>query len=230
MSDTPRRRRGRGGQRGHEPRARIRTRELRAMELAKLGWSQYQIAADLGISQAAVSKLVKRIETRLLRELAETVERQKVRHTLRLEHLFAEAMRAWDQSKADTTRRRQRKTQGGAGGADATVAEIVVENQHGDPRYLDEARKALADHRKLWGLDARAKLDLRASCDPYDDMSEDAIRQEVARQARLLGVAVSAVTETVTIEAVTTDQADTNAVTPASSTPSEKDTAHVDHE
>ena len=94
MSNPPRRRRGRGGQSGHDPRARIRTREWRAMELAILGWSQPQIAADLGISQAAVSKLLKRIEVRLLRELAETVQRQKARQTLRLEHLFAEAMRA----------------------------------------------------------------------------------------------------------------------------------------
>lgn len=180
-------RRGRGGQGGHEPRTRVRTRELRAMELAVLGWSQYQIAADLGISQAAVSKILKRIETRILQELAETVERQKARHTLRLEHLFAEAMRAWEQSKADSTRRRQRKTQGGAGGAGAIVAEVVVENQHGDPRYLDEARKALGDHRKIWGLDAPRKVDVRASRNPYDGMTEDDLRAELDRQARLLG-------------------------------------------
>jgi transcriptional regulator with XRE-family HTH domain len=157
------------------------------MELAVLGWSQYQIAADLGISQAAVSKILKRIETRILQELAETVERQKARHTLRLEHLFAEAMRAWEQSKADSTRRRQRKAQGGAGGAGAIVAEVVVENQHGDPRYLDEARKALGDHRKIWGLDAPRKVDVRASRNPYDGMTEDDLRAELDRQARLLG-------------------------------------------
>jgi predicted transcriptional regulator len=34
-------------------------RELRAMELTNQGWSQHQIAADLGISQAAVSQLLK---------------------------------------------------------------------------------------------------------------------------------------------------------------------------
>lgn len=114
------------------------------------------------------------------------VERQKARHTLRLEHLFAEAVRAWEQSKADTTRRRQRKSEGGPGGAGATVAELVVENRHGDPRYLDEARKALADHRKLWGLDAPQKLDLRASRNPYDGMTEDALREELGKQTRLL--------------------------------------------
>ena len=187
MTDTARRRRGRGGKGGHEPRARIRTRELRAMELTVLGWSQHQIAADLGVSQAAVSRILARVELRVLQEMTIIVERQKARHTLRLEHLFAEAIQAWEHSKTDTTRRRQRKTQSGHGDAGATVAEIVTENQHGDPRYLDEARKALADHRKLWGLDAPHKLDVRASRNPYDGMTEEALRDELARQARLLG-------------------------------------------
>ena len=156
------------------------------MELATLGWSQHQIAGDLGISQAAVSKILKRVELRLLRELTDTVERQKARQSIRLEHLFAEAMRAWENSKADSTRRRQRKTQGGGGAAGATIAEVVVENQHGDPRYLDEARKTLGDHRKIWGLDAPQKLDVRASRNPCADMCESDLREELTRQARLL--------------------------------------------
>ena len=187
MSDTSRRRGSRGGQGGHEPRARIRTRELRAMALTALGWSQPKIAADLGISQAAVCKLLKRIETRLFRELSETVQRQSARQALRLDHLYAEAIRGWNESKADTTRRRQRKTQGGKGDG-ATVAELVVENEHGDPRYLDVALKALADLRKLLGLDAPQKVDVRASRNPYADMTEDDLRAELTRQARLLGV------------------------------------------
>ena len=186
MSATPRRRRGRGGQAGHEPRPRIRTRELRALELATLGRSQPAIAADLGVSQAAVSKILKRVELRLLRELADTVERQKARQTLRLEHLFAEAMQAWTDSKADRTRRRQRKTQAGSGGTGATVAEIVIENHHGDPRYLDQARKALADYRKVWGLDAPQPVDVHATRNPCDGMTEEALREELERQEPLL--------------------------------------------
>jgi len=186
MSAHAPRRRGRGGQGGHEPRARIRTRELRALELATLGWSQHQIAADLGVSQAAVSKIVARVERRVLRELAATVGRQKARQTLRLEHLFAEAMRAWEASKADRARRRQRKTQAAGSDAGAMVAEIVTENRHGDPRYLEEARKALTDQRKIWGLDAPQKVDVRASRAPYEGLSDDDLRAELARQARLL--------------------------------------------
>lgn len=164
------------------------------MELTVLGWSQHQIAADLGVSQAAVSKILTRVELRVLRELTARVERQKARQTLRLEHIFAEAMRAWDQSKADTTRRRQRKSDG-PGGVGATVAEIVVENQHGDPRYLEEARKALADHRKLWGLDAPQKIDVGARRNLYDGMTEGALRDELAKQTRLLAAGDSVATD-----------------------------------
>jgi predicted transcriptional regulator len=223
----PNRRRGRGGQGGHEPRARIRTRERRAMELAVLGWSQHQIGEDLGISQAAVSKLLRRIETRLFRELAETVGRQKARHALRLEHLFAEAMRAWTESQADSTRRRHRKTHGGQG-AEATVAEIISQNQHGDPRYLEEARKALADHRKLWGLDAPQKVDLRAARDPYTDLSEEALRVELARHTQLLGLADLTAVDAVTTGGETVDGPTTNGTTPPDSTSSEKEKADGD--
>jgi hypothetical protein len=195
------------------------------MELRVQGWSQPQIAADLGITQAAVCKLLKRIETRHLRELTETLGRQRARQALRLEHLFAEAMRAWNESKADSTRRRQRQTQGG-GSAGATVAEIVVENQHGDPRYLDEARKLLADSRKLLGLDAPQKVDLRASRDPYDDMTDEALRAELARQTQLLG-AHPTVIDAGTTDVVPSADANTNAITPSTSPASEKETIHV---
>ena len=48
-------------------------------------------------------------------------------------------------SQADATRRRQRKADGGGG---ATIAELVVETQHADPRYLEMVLKALADQRE----------------------------------------------------------------------------------
>ncbi len=187
--------------------------ELRALELAILGWSQHQIADDLGISQPAVSKILKRIDTRILAELAGAVERHKVRHTQRLEYVFAEAMRAWTESKADTTRRRQRRSQGAGSGTGDTVAEVVVENQHGDPRYLEEARKALADSRKIWGLDAPQQLNVRATRDPYEGMTEEDLREEVARQARLLGESPP-----VSAEAVSSDYPSTEAI-PATPSP-----------
>ncbi len=186
MTTARRRGRGRGGQQGHEPRTRIRARELRVLECSVQGWSQRRIAAEEGISQAAVSKILSRAEGRMLRELTAVVAQQKARQMLRLEHLYRESMQAWEESKGDATRRVQRKTQPGAGGAGATVAELVVETQHGDPRFLDLGRKVLADVRTLWGLDAPQKLDVRATQNRYEDFTEDALRAELARQHQLL--------------------------------------------
>ena len=174
----------RGGKQGWEPRARIRDRERRVVELSTTGWSQHAIAADLQISQAAVSKILARAETRTLRELTATLERQKVRQTQRLEFVFAESVRAWQDSKAGATTRRQRKVEGGTG-AGQTVAEVTVEGDHGDPRYLETARKALMDLRKLWGMDAPQRLDVHATS-PYALLTEAELLAVLAEQEALV--------------------------------------------
>jgi transposase len=184
---VPRRGKGRGGKGGHEPRSRVRFREVQVLEFLREGRTQHQIADALGISQPAVSKIVQRVEERLLTDLAYKTERQRARQTLRLEHLYGQAMQAWQDSKQEDVRRRQRKTDHGSGTA-STIAELISENRHGDPRYLDEARKALADLRKVWGVDApdRVSIDATAS---FTTMTDEALELELARYLRLMQVA-----------------------------------------
>ena len=181
----------RGGKGGWEPPARIRARERRAMELAVLGSTQHEIGAELGISQAAVSKLLARADERALADLSSRVERQKVGQTQRLERVFAESMRAWERSKADTTKRRQRQSARDGGGTNTgagnnhTVAEVVVETKHGDPRYLETARKAMGDLRSIWGLDAPQQVDI-SRADPYAGLTEAELMERIAEQDALL--------------------------------------------
>ena len=176
-----RRGRPRGGKGGSEPRARVRLRELRVMDLVLEGHTQHQIAAALNISQPAVSKIIRRLEERLLADVAMKVERQRARHTLRLEFMYGEGIRAWRASQQEGVRRRQRKTDGGPGQAGGSVAEIVSESRHGDPRYLEEARRALADLRTLWGVDAPERLSIGAAA-PFANLSDAALEAELARQ------------------------------------------------
>jgi hypothetical protein len=139
---------------------------------------------------------------------------------MRLEHQYAELMHAWEQSKTDTTRRRQRKTQGGDGSTEGTVAELVVENQHGDARYMEGARRALGDIRKILGLDAPQQLDVRATPNQFEGLTEEALSEEIAKRARLLGIAdLTTLTSTIPTEVVTVEPA---IVTPATP-PTEKD-------
>lgn len=179
----------RGGRAGWEPGPRVAARTRRAVDLAIEGWTQQEIAADLHVSQAAVSKIVRRADERALQDLSATVQRQKVRQTQRLERVIREATRAWEQSKGDATRRRQRKRErdghGEPGGAE-TVAEVVVDTRHGDPRYLDAIRKALADLRKVWGLDAPQQVDVQDRRRPFDHLTEAELLAALAQQDALL--------------------------------------------
>ena len=178
---------GRGGQGGREPRATVQARALRVLERSVAGLSQREIAAEEGMSQSAVSKILQRLEARVLEELVGRVEQQKARQSLRLDYLYGESLRAWEASKADATRRVQRTTHAGAGAVGGgTVAQLVVETQHGDPRYLEVARKVLADQRRVWGLDAPQKLDVRATEGPFDAMSDEALAEVLAHQRQLL--------------------------------------------
>lgn len=194
MSPTTRRR-GRGGRGGHEPRTRILARAQRAVSLAIQGWTQHAIARDLGVSQAAVSKILGRADARMLAELRDHVERQKVRQTQCLQHLYRESLAAWEASKGEATRRRQRKTESAAGGSGGSrVAEVTIETHHGDPRYLEESRKALGDLRALWGLNAPQRVDLRAGHVSLDHLSDAELVERLAQQdARLrqAGVALA---------------------------------------
>ena len=66
------------------------------------------------------------------------------------------------------------------------MAEVVIETQHGDPRYMEEMRKVLADLRKLWGVDAPQRLDVRASRSPLDHLSEAELLDCLTQQDALL--------------------------------------------
>lgn len=186
---NPRLGRARGGKGGAEPRRRIRLREIQVLDQMLIGRSQHQIAAALGISQPAVSKIERRIEARLLGDLADKLEHQRARQTLQLRHVYAEAFGAWERSKLDAVRRRQRRTDGGGTDAGATFAEVVAENSHGDPRFLEVARKALADLRAVWGMDAPERIE---TLTPYTAMSDAALASELALQGRLLGISAPA--------------------------------------
>jgi DNA-binding CsgD family transcriptional regulator len=179
-----RRRKDRGGKHGHEPRSRLQLREAQVLEQLLVGRTQHQIAEALGISQPGVSKIVRRAEEKLLTDFAYKTERQRARQTLRLEHIYGQAMHAWQDSKQEGLRRRQRKTEHESG-TGSTVAELISENRHGDPRYLDEARKALTDMRKVWGVDAPERVSIDASTH-YASMSDDALEAELVRHVRLL--------------------------------------------
>jgi hypothetical protein len=106
-----------------------------------------------------VSAMLAKLEKRVLGELARAVAGVKVSHTAQLERMAREAFNAWRRSKVDaeTMRTRTKKVPGGAEDeVKETITEHTSKNQPGTPSLLAEARAALAEIRKLWGIDSKS--------------------------------------------------------------------------
>jgi hypothetical protein len=138
-----------------------RQREELAWELRVRGLREQRIAeeiekAGLGrITQQAVSCMLIRLEARALEAMQERVGGVKIRQTDALWLIYNEAMQAWERSKqAHKSLARKVADDGQPSGAGT----LTLSDQDGDPRFLNEARAALADIRKIWGLDAPSKF------------------------------------------------------------------------
>ena len=79
---TARRTPARGGQQGYEPPVTRMRRDERILDLVVERWSQRQIAAEVGLTQAGVSKALRRILTRQLATLTEEGEAYRTKLVL----------------------------------------------------------------------------------------------------------------------------------------------------
>src|SRR3954471_23951156 len=88
-----------------------RAREEKAWELVAQGFSQRGIAAQLEITQQAVSAMLERISRRVLATLEKRVKQEKARQSATLDYILAEALSAWRDSneafKASTKKTRK---------------------------------------------------------------------------------------------------------------------------
>lgn len=128
-----------------------RIREGQIVKLLEEGRTTRDIAAEIGISQPGVVKAMRRIEARVLDEMSDTVQTTKARQLIRLERIYREAFEQWARSKTDRTTRIRKQVDTSDGPRNA--AEVKTTDGLGDPRFLAEARGALADQRKILGLD-----------------------------------------------------------------------------
>ncbi len=106
------------------------TNEDRAFKLRVKGWSQCKIAGKLGMTQQGVSKALKRATCRYTKAFLADIRHVKNEQVAQLEHIAHEAIEAWYKSKTGSTN----------------------ENNHGDPRYLAEFRKAKQNIRETLGF------------------------------------------------------------------------------
>lgn len=184
----------------------VREREIRAWDLyVREHKTQSEIAEALSISQPAVSQILARVERRVLTELTRKVERQKATQHSRLEHIYREAMLAWESSKKPRKKTRQKEVNGGGMTAAQLAAardgqpivrspgaktELLNEaaTSDGNFLFLQTALGALGDLRKLWGINAPKKLEVEDKRRPLEKLTDEQLRERAAEAAALLAV------------------------------------------
>ena len=132
----------------------VRFREEVVWTLRQAGNTQALIAFELGISQPAVCKILRRVERRVLARMEAEIREVKARQAARLEYIIEQATMGWRKSQEDATV--NQTTTGDPSGRDKTIRRTVTRSRPGDPRFLAVALQALAAERELWGLDAVA--------------------------------------------------------------------------
>ena len=133
---TARRAPARGGQQGYEPPVTRMRRDERLLDLVVERWSQRQIATEVGLTQAGVSKALRRILTRRQATLTQEAEAYRTKLVLLAERRARAAREGHARSQADVTTRRQRKVAAGGGAAATTVVELDTQSAAGNPTYL----------------------------------------------------------------------------------------------
>src|SRR4051794_24543124 len=140
-------------------------REHRAWDLRiREHLTQAEIASALEVDQATVSRLLLRASRARLGDMRELIDIQIGEQYDRLNYIYTESVRAWEASKEPSklVAKRMSRIAGGAADDGPRDEDIMtrVQDQDGNTRYLETAMKALADLRKLLGIDAPSRVEL----------------------------------------------------------------------
>jgi hypothetical protein len=166
-------------------RAKARQLETTAWALYCDGHSMAEIAAQHHVTRQAVHKAIKRAVARAMDGLTGNIREQKAAQVARLERIAELAMESYRKSCREATKKTHRsRTRGAAKSFDEAV--VTTTEQAGDPRFLDQARGALADIRKILGMDAPTRVSVTEPDRPLADVpTEDLWAELDALRAQL---------------------------------------------
>lgn len=116
------------------------------------GWQQKDIAVELGLSPATVSRDIKALIEEWRQSAISDIEEAKAKELARINRIEREAWEAWEASKQMETGHRQ-TTQYGGEGQSASYA-VTRRASPGDTKYMDIIRWCIDQRCKLLGLNA----------------------------------------------------------------------------
>ena len=153
--------------------ARRQETELRDREVWRLRIDEHLthalIAKRVGLSEVSVLKSIRRTSRRLCAEFNQNAHALLAENTASLAKIYVESMAAWERSRLDQVTETEEDAAG------TLKSSKTKRTQHGDAQMLNVAMKALADARRLWGLDdeeTRRMLMMNAARQDDDDEAE----------------------------------------------------------
>lgn len=139
-------------------------RERNIWDLRQKGYTHTRIAAEMGLDTSTITKTLQRLTRRVNAQLEDDMIEQRITQIARLDMIADEALQAWHKSQEADRTVSKRTAQGASMGFKRAPAEEIVvqtKNREGEARYLETARLALADIRKILALDAPVKQDVQ---------------------------------------------------------------------
>ena len=134
-------------------------KRVTAWALRAKGWTELRIAAQLGVNQSTISRWLKAIAERTLRDLDEQARTELVVMLGQLQHAADELMQAWERSKAPKKRAGKRSkptfdVSGKPGHPEEVTTSEVIERD-GEAVYLLAYQSTLDRIVKLLALEDR---------------------------------------------------------------------------
>lgn len=127
-------------------------RRQQVAELYLQGWTQNAIAEHLAVVQSTVSEDLKHVRQAWRESFVAALDETRARELARIDLVETEAWAAWKRSQKPT----QSATVTGEGNGQQTRKSM--KHQIGDPRFLDQVNKCIAQRRAILGLDAPLRL------------------------------------------------------------------------
>ncbi len=131
----------------HNRRFAVAQRRYKVTELYLKKWSQAAIAAELNVSQSTVSEDVQFVRRKWEQSADRNFDELRTRELQTLDYIEREAWAAWERSQKPA----QSAVVSGEGPAQQTRKSM--KHQIGDPRFLDQVNKCIAQRRAITGID-----------------------------------------------------------------------------